>query len=177
DLGHKTRKDSIVNKIDVDQVSEPRFPTHLCLKAASLIIVAIVSFALGVEHEKIASRNSNYTISNSERKITQISKETPLNKEEAQKPVMAADNSARANSKESSASSEGYIIQVATYKKDSSYIKQETLKLKQKGYVPFFIASGNYMQLCAGKFSSKKIANEHLKKLEQTYKGCYIRKI
>ncbi|MDD5355044.1 MAG: SPOR domain-containing protein [Candidatus Omnitrophica bacterium] len=177
DSGRRVKRSPIAERGETEQPSEPKFPTQLCIKIASFLIIAIISFGLGVEHGKIISINFNSVRSISKEKITQLPRENIARKEEIQKPAIAKDAANREIVKEKTISSNEYIIQVATYKKDSSYINKESSRLKQKGYTPVLIPSDNYTQLCAGKFPNKKIATEHLKKLEQTYKDCFIRKI
>ena len=74
-------------------------------------------------------------------------------------------------------STSNYVIQLATYKKNSSFVTKETSKLQQKGYKVITISSGDYTLLCAGNFVNKQNAQIQLDKLKKTYKGCFIRKI
>ena len=163
ELGHKSRRDSSGYAEISEKTPQVKFPTQLCVKIAYIVIIAVISFALGVEHGKTTAKSNNSARFVAEKKVIQAPQ---AEKEEIQKPVAVKPTTI-----------EGYIIQVATYKKDSSFIDKEASKLKQKGYTPVIIPSKEWAQLCAGKFASKKIADEHLKKLEQTYKGCFVRKI
>lgn len=70
-----------------------------------------------------------------------------------------------------------YTIQLATYKKNSPHIKEEVSKLKQKGYVPFMMESGEYLVVYTGEFIDKIEAQTQLNKLKRTYKDCLIKKI
>jgi len=176
ELGQKIKKGIRANRNSPPNSTESKFPTQSCIKVASSIIIIIMSFALGVEHGKSISQkqiSSRFLVDSKKQTITNeinlgdnkipltpiVSKE--LEKKESNDKIIACE----------------YIIQVATYKKNSSYVKKETTKLQQKGYNTLIITKGNFMEVCTGKFANKKIAKKYLKKLRQTYKDCFIRKI
>jgi len=177
DSVRRAKRNPVAETEGTEQPIDSKFPTHLCIKIASFLIIAITSFGLGVEHGKTISVANKTIRSISKEEITHLPSKNIAQKEKINQPTVAIDASNQKIVKQKTGSSNEYIIQVATYKKDSSYINKESSKLKQKGYTPVLIPSDDYTQLCAGKFPNKKIATEHLKKLEQTYKDCFIRKI
>ena len=177
DLGQKAKKDYSQDRAEVEKLTQTKFPTQLCAKVAVLLIMVIVSFALGVEHGKSIARSNGYAKNIAENKIAPAAKINPEKKQNIQQQAITNENIAKEKINQNSITSDEYTVQVATYKKDSSYVEKGVSKLKQQGYVVVLIPSDEWMQLCAGKFSNKKIALEHKKKLEQTYKGCLVRKI
>lgn len=70
----------------------------------------------------------------------------------------------------------GYVIQVATYKKDP-YAEKEALNLKKKGFSSFTKKSGDFIVVYVGSFQSKDEAQISLKKLKKHYSDCFIRKL
>lgn len=70
----------------------------------------------------------------------------------------------------------GYIIQVATYKKDIS-AKKEAMNLKKKGYQSFTKRVGDFVIVYVGNFQSKDEAKISLKRLKNYYSDCFIRKL
>jgi ABC-type dipeptide/oligopeptide/nickel transport system permease component len=177
DLGQKVKKGYSQDRAEVEKLAQAKFPAQLCVKIAAFLIMIVVSFALGVEHGKSIARINGSVKNIAENKITPFIKANPAKKQNTQQQTITNENIAKEKINQNPITSDEYTVQVATYKKDSSYVDKGVSKLKQQGYVAVLIPSDEWMQLCAGKFSSKKIANEHKKKLEQTYKGCLVRKI
>jgi len=70
----------------------------------------------------------------------------------------------------------GYIIQVATYKKDP-YAEKEMINLKKKGFSSFTRKNGDFVVVYVGNFQSKDDALTSLKKLKKRYSDCFIRKL
>ncbi|MDD5352286.1 MAG: SPOR domain-containing protein [Candidatus Omnitrophica bacterium] len=178
-LGTKAKREPFSPRETSEQTTTLKFPTQLCIKIACLMILLIISFALGIERGKILAKNQVMPRLIVTTKTQETTKETAIKREEVVKqPVLnpPVENTAK-KVKDGNLMSSNYIIQVATYKKNSSFIKKEASKLQQKGYNTVLIGSGEYMQVCAGKFTNKKDATEHLNKLKQTYKDCFIRKI
>ena len=174
--GSKTKKGLKVHRETSDNFPVHRFPTQLCVKVACSIILLIMSFALGVERGKVISKRQISSRFLADGKTQEITKEFNVKNNKLKRPPVAIKELENKEKSDKIIASE-YIVQVATYKKNSSYVKRETAKLQKSGYKTLTITSGKYMQVCAGKFANKKIANKHLNKLKQIYKDCFIRKI
>lgn len=161
-----------------DKIPEFKFPTQLCIKAACLLIITIVSFGLGVERGKVVSKKKVSTRFLAAKKTPAIIKEISLKEEKIQKPTQK-NKKLEKKEKTDRIQTSSYIIQVASYKKNSSYIDRELAKLKKNGYKTITISSssGEYMGICAGKYRNKKEAQKYLRSLQRTYKDCFIRKI
>lgn len=174
------------------QISPTRskFPTQFCALVACSIIIIIVTFALGIERGKVIGNviaekkiSSNYllaSVENKEKQISDISDEISIKDSETQKAsIKASIVNKQPEKKEKNVRLENarYIIQIVTYKKDSSYIKKEISKLQQKGYKTFIVSRGDYRIICTGEFNEKKTALIELEKLKNTYKDCFIKKI
>ncbi len=186
-LDQKNKKMGRADSSLSEKSLEPKFPTQLCIKAASLVIVIIMSFALGIERGKVISRNRipNSLIATDKpqnisqdiaQEVSLTTKEIVIKNDEIKKTPVAT-KKLQKQEKDDSLRASKYVIQVVTYKKDSSYIEKEIAKLKLDGYSTMVIPSGNWIQICAGKFADEKDAQTHLRKLKQTYKDCKIRKI
>ncbi len=174
--GPRNKKESKVQKETLDKVSDFKFPAQFCIKAACLIIVILISFAFGVERGKVISKKNVTTRVLAESKPPTITKQIVPKQEEIQK-LPVENKKLEKEKKDDRLTSPGYIIQVASYKKNSSYIDREVTKLQKDGYDTVTVSSGSYMGICAGKFKNKTEAQKHLKQLQRTYKDCFIRKI
>ncbi|MFC1645612.1 SPOR domain-containing protein [Candidatus Omnitrophota bacterium] len=173
---HRIKKGPRPHSDTLEKVADFKFPAQLCIKLACIIIVVIISFALGVERGKILSKKKVSTRVLADREPAKINKEVATKNDKIQKVPL--DNKKLEKKEESDKiQHSGYIIQVASYKKNSSYIDREIAKLKRNGYDTITISGNKYMGICAGKFSNKKEAQKYLKQLQRTYKDCFIRKI
>jgi len=168
--------------------SERKIPTRIVLMSASVLLIAIISFALGVERGKTISKTTATTrhlaqgepISSIQKTIEQkkeIVAPTSPQKQLTQSPAPRIQKQKTKASANTGTLERGYFVQVATYRKNSSFVKKEVDKLEKKGYNALIIPSGKYAQVCAGVFSTKRDAQRHLEKLKQKYKDCFIRKI
>ncbi|MBL7196886.1 MAG: SPOR domain-containing protein [Candidatus Omnitrophica bacterium] len=174
--GPRVKKEIKTHRDISGKTSEFKFPTQLYIKFACLIIVIIMSFALGVERGKIISRKEISTRFQADSKSPEITKNIATKDEKIQKQPV--DNKKLEKKvKDEKIQTSGYIIQVASYKKNSSYIEKEITKLQRNGYDTLTISGGEYMGICAGKFTNKKEAQKHQKELQRTYKDCFIRKL
>jgi len=176
--GHKAKKEASRDKLVPENIVDFKFPTKACIQAACLIIAIIISFALGVEKGKKVSKENVSTrfLAESTLPSQEIQKEIPVKKEEIiETPV--ENKKIEKEKKSDTIMTSGYIIQVASYKKNSSYIQKEVEKLQSNGYKTITVAGGDYMGICAGMFSDREEAQKHLKELQRTYKDCFIRKI
>lgn len=180
---YKSKKTKNIYSGTVDDAPEFKFPTQLCIKAACLLIVVLVSFALGVERGKLISKKKISTRVLAEGKAQEIVKEIVI-KEEVKKPETtiqkakppAKDKKLEKKEKDDKIITSGYMIQVASYKKNSSFIEKEITNLQKSGYNTHTVSGNNYMGICA-KFNNKGEAQKHLKILQKTYKDCFIKKI
>jgi len=172
--------------------SSQKIHTKTYLAIVGITLLMISSYALGIEKGKRiakqtfadASRNlvkenqqDNVSKPQDQQHITQQQKDLkveqpkiPVIKNETKKETTTTQPLLENNFK-------GYIIQVATYKKDSSYSQREISALEKRGYKIHLIPSGEYLQVCAGTFNTKEDAMSHMKELKKIYKDCYIRKI
>ena len=173
---HKAKKE-INNENSISgKILDFKFPTKICIQAACVVIVIIISFALGVEKGKKISRLDSSPRYIAENKQIEPNEATSLAKQEA---IEAPAENKKLEKKEKSDTliTSGYIIQVASYKKNSLYIQKEVEKLENSGYKTMTVAGNEYMGICAGMFSDKQEAQKHLKELQRIYKDCFIRKI
>ena len=67
-----------------------------------------------------------------------------------------------------------YTVQVVTYRTPSR-AKKEMDVLQNKGYEPFLIPSGEYYQVCVGKYQTRKDATMMLAVLKKRYDDAFIR--
>ncbi|MFH1622422.1 MAG: SPOR domain-containing protein [Candidatus Omnitrophota bacterium] len=172
----KAKKETNKDRYVSENIVNLQFPTKICIQAACLIIAIIISFALGVEKGKKISKMDFSTRYLAESKPKKITKEISVKKQEViETPV--ENKKLEKKEKNDTLLTSGYIIQVASYKKNSSYIQKEVEKLKSNGYKTMTVAGGDYMGICAGMFSDKQEAQKHLKELQRTYKDCFIKKI
>lgn len=68
-----------------------------------------------------------------------------------------------------------YTIQLVTHVNEN-VAKKDMLTLKNKGYKPFVIPSGKYIQVCVGSYPEKEGAIQSLKKFKNMYGDCFVRK-
>ncbi|MFC1709426.1 SPOR domain-containing protein [Candidatus Omnitrophota bacterium] len=161
-----------------DKTPDFEIPAHLYIKSACILIIIVVSFAIGVERGKVVSQKKVSTRFLAEKHSPAIIKEIKVGDGSLVK-TLPENKKLEKKEKTDTIKTSGYSIQVASYKKDSSYINKEISKLRKDGYKTITIssASSNYMGICAGKYINKKEAQKHLKQLQRTYKDCFIRKI
>ena len=180
---YKAKKPKNTYSGAVDDAPEFKFPTQLCVRAACLLIVVLVSFALGVERGKLLTKKKISTRVLAEGKSEEIIKEIVI-KEEVEKTEVkvqkeeppVADKKLEIEEKDDTIVTSGYMIQVASYKKNSSFIDRELANLEKSGYNTHTVSGNNYMGICA-RFNDKREAQKHLKILQKTYKDCFIKKI
>ncbi|MBC8436526.1 MAG: SPOR domain-containing protein, partial [Candidatus Omnitrophica bacterium] len=67
-------------------------------------------------------------------------------------------------------------IQLASYKA-RKFADKEAEVLKKKGLTAFVLYKGDYVILCAGKFSDKEEARNSMSQLKTRYKDCYLRRL
>lgn len=93
-------------------------------------------------------------------------------------PVSAAATAVKPDpaAQPSSATVQGYTIQIASYAGKTS-AQREMDTLKKQGLLPVIKSSGNYTVLCVGNFPDKATAKSLLTQLKKKYRDCYIRRL
>lgn len=80
------------------------------------------------------------------------------------------------NPKKDNKDVEKYIIQVATYLKESTANK-EVKKLESSGYPTFASRKGKFIVVFVGEFNDKQKAEEKMKSLKKKYNDCILRRL
>jgi len=98
-------------------------------------------------------------------------------KEKKSQESETGDGQAEAKEKEPIAS-KPYTIQVVAFKRKDN-AEDEAGKLKGEGYDTFTLPSksGQWIQVCVGRFVSKKESEGMLEELSKRYPGSYVRKV
>lgn len=189
--GHKTKRNKGVIISSAAALERNKFPTQICVIASCVIIVSIAIFALGIERGKqiakneetsprIKTQNDRFAAQKRPSKTVQAKKPSSIKRPsktiQTKKPSSANKKLVK-KGKSAKLPASQFVIQVATYKKNSSYIQKEVAKLEKKGYRALVKTSGDYMIIFAGNFRNKKKANEQLRILKKTYKDCFIKRI
>lgn len=194
---YKIRKGSEIPTRAHDVLQKTKFPTQACVILACALIIIIVIFTTGIERGKRIAKNQTAApqvaalAPDAQRAVavrTAIPSPQPAPERSAipqSQPIAQAikvtrpppDKKLEKEEKNVTLSSSRYAIQVATYKKDSSYIQKEIAKLKQKGFATSVKTSGDYKIIFAGNFKNAKEAHEQVKLLKKTYKDCFVTKI
>ena len=94
---------------------------------------------------------------------------------EKEPPPQPIEVSKKIPTKASSGKAGNYTIQLVTHVNEN-VAKKEMLSLKNKGYKPFVIPSGKYIQVCVGSYPEKEDAIQSLKKFKNMYGDCFVRK-
>ncbi|NQT96081.1 MAG: SPOR domain-containing protein [Candidatus Omnitrophica bacterium] len=137
---------------------------HIVIVAITVIIVAVVSFSIGVEkgkarHEDIGSAGIRVVKS----KASIETKVPPAETEALEEPKP-----------EPAETKPIYTVQVASYKQIED-ARKEAEVLEGKGYKSDVLVKGIYYIVCAGEFSTRDKAKTLERKLKAVYKDCYIR--
>jgi len=128
-----------------------------------IAVSCMISFSLGVKRgRKLSVPKSSVSFDLAEKKI-EIQKNPELNQQQKQ-PVITNDDA------------QGYTVQLASYKA-KKFADREAEVLKKKGLMPLVLYKGDYVILCAGKFSDKEEARGSMAKLKKEYKDCYLRRL
>jgi hypothetical protein len=162
-----------------------------------IIMIMVLSFSWGVERGKkiVARKNINPPMVAATAEIGPghdiITPESlavsspqvlsqPVEVKSEQDPVVSPDN-AVAISTEIASSEKSvdnvYTVQVASFKKGSTYAEKEAINLKDKGYEILVIPKGKYSIVCVGKFALEDQANVFSQKLKKQYKDCLVRRL
>lgn len=146
---------------------------RLLIISVFLLILFVVIYVLGIKKgEQIAVSRLDKAI-REERVLSDTHKYEAINDTTNVEVSFAEQKDAI--KKDQQFQEKGYIIQVASYKKDR-FLERENKYLKTQGYEPLVKKKGKYFVLYVGPFKSLKEAKLELKKLKQRYKDCYIRR-
>ncbi len=115
--------------------------------------------------------------SNAATRLASSDSESPSKEAKMEKPKgeKAVEVSKKVPTKASSGKGGNYTIQLVTHINDK-VAKKEFLALGNKGYKPFIIQSGKYIQICVGSYPDKDNASQSLKKFKTLYGDCFVRK-
>jgi len=150
------------------------------------IIIAVVSFSLGVEkgkritRQKIAPGSNQLMAQKPQKAVTAPATPraaAPDNQQPAANTLLANKSGSPLQIKEvktvTPQAPGRYTIQVASFKNRAS-AENESRSLKKKGYSTIVIAKGNYAVLCVGGFKDKESAKKVLSELKKRYQDCFI---
>lgn len=189
---YKARKGKEADTLASDVLQKTKFPTQACVILSCALIVIIVVFVTGIERGKRIARNqkaaphiaipdnqrATQSIALSDNQFAvQTTNVKTIEKATGERQALPSDKKLEKEEKDATLPSSQYVIQVATYKKDSSFIQKEIAKLKQKGFKTLVKVSGDYKIIFAGNFKNAKEAHEQVKILKKTYKDCFVTKI
>jgi hypothetical protein len=124
------------------------------LLTIGMLLMAIISFSLGVEKGRSSS-----LLKNSPRldiAVATVPQEVPAKIQETNK--------------------EPYIIQLASYKSRAS-AEREAEQLKKRGFSSMVLSRGDYSVLCVGGFVTKEKAQLIISKLKVRFRDCYVRRL
>lgn len=139
----------------------------------AIAISCIISFSLGVKKGKqlsVSNKRVSFDLAEQKSATPPVVVTAAAEKIEENKPQRQEKAPPRENYRE------GYTIQLASYKA-KKFADREAEALNKKGVSAFIIYKGDYVVLCAGKFSDKEQARDSMKKLKIRYKDCYLRRL
>ncbi len=136
------------------------------------IVIAVVSFSLGVEkgkHIALQASAAKFDLASNipaagQKQEVRITKNKPI----ITNPVQVQGISA--------GKSENYTIQLASFQ-NKSLAQKEAGALKKTGLAPLVISKGSYSVLCVGSFNSKETARALLSQLKKKYQDSFIRRL
>ncbi|MGE5279243.1 MAG: SPOR domain-containing protein [Deltaproteobacteria bacterium] len=148
-----------------------------------VVMLLVVSFALGVERGKLIARNSVPPAPAAWEKPAAPAAETEIRVsstqpvKEIQEPAAAAAPQAPAPPAQQEGPAAGnYVIQVASLKTEEAAARLAQT-LSKEGWPSFTKASGDYVVVLAGSFSKKEEAQNRIGELKKTYTDCFIKQI
>ncbi len=145
-----------------------------------MAIVSIISFGLGVEKGK---RTASVKFSPRQDMATRIQL-LPIApagkpKPEVLRPVVTLPQEsveAKEKSTPQFLETQGYVIQLASYK-ERNLADKEAETLKKKGFNPLVLKKGDYTVLYVGHFANKELASSMLSELRKRYADCIVRRL
>lgn len=170
---------------------------NLIIASIALLLLLVLSFAVGVERGKSIVRLEHRTIEVPQRK-TSVAAAHPERPKASTIPVTSSTSSpapvqeikkspvlvpetlpvleVAAKQPEAVPMHGVYTVQVASFKQEK-YARQEAMNLKQKGYDIAVVAKGKHSIVCVGKFAQKQEAVAMSSKLRKYYKDCVVRNL
>lgn len=162
------------------------------------IITGIISFSLGVEKGKrLTVLKINSYIDMSGKMLPSISESNRGTRQRLDVPVIEKvgktqtlvsnriatpikdtqpKEAALSNQQEVKGVTQGYTIQVATYR-TKTHAQKEAEVLRKRGLSSSVLSKSNFSVVCVGNFSNQKAAEPLLSKLKKQYQDCYIRRL
>jgi len=149
---------------------------HLIFVLIALIIIAVISFSLGVERGKAVAHKSAY-LQKKTVKQEVLPAPKPL-KEEASSSLAQAEKTLpdKDDLKKEELREPVYTVRVASYLK-KGLADKNVERLEKKGLKAFVVASGKYFIVCVGRFNNKKKASLEEKRLRKQYSDCYVKRM
>jgi cell division septation protein DedD len=137
----------------------------------------VLVYALGVERGKATARSE---VKRTARAPLQSTKVMPKEAKAAVQQPAAQQVAVEQPSvrQPATAAQEGkpYTILVDKFRQKPP-ANEELWKLKGEGYNAFLVETGDYLELCIGKYASFADASRLQKNLSARYKKCYIKKL
>ena len=136
-----------------------------------IIMLLVVSFALGVEKGKTISAAKETTAV----PVQAVQQRTAATNVTVQRTAVT-NTTVRPVVQVKSAADNGkpYMVVAASYLKEPSAI-QEVNRLKGNGLEAFVYRSGPYYLVCVGSFTNRESAQKILNKVRQTHRDAYVR--
>ncbi len=156
------------------------------LTAIAFIVIAIISFSLGVEKgKKVQPANSGthldlaLKVQAAEIKTTPIAVTArPQSQAAPSKPPVqpALERQSAPPQQKNGSAGNYYTIQLASYQNRTS-AQREAEALKKRGLTPTIVSKGKYSVLYVGNFPNRKAAESLLVELKKRYRDCLIRRL
>jgi hypothetical protein len=155
---------------------------NLVLSSIAFIMLLVVFFSLGVEKgKKVAQRDAATAADIISRPIVEkVSVEEEASETLAPETGESEPEIAKIKDSAEVAEAEGYVkpytLQVIAFKQKSK-ADREVERLKKEGYDASIITSGDWLQVCVGKYADKVEAKGDIDSLKKKYPTCYFRRI
>ena len=157
------------------RIAQKKKSSHIYLSIENVVFITIValmalviSFALGVEKGKRHATTVTEEIKPAPRPIPQAAPEPEPKREVPAAPAAAVQEIA----KEPTVM---YVVQLISYK-EKRKAEKEIRALSGKCIEAIIVPSGEWFQVCAGRYESFDEADKSKKEFEKTYRGCFVRK-
>ena len=176
---HPFRKDAAFGK----KITLKFSYENIILLSIGIIMLIVIFFSLGVEKgKKIAMRDKNIRFAEQAPEPAVKRGEAIIKKDEdavvaAEKAVApVAESYKEAEEAVREAPSKPYTIQVIAFKNEKNAV-QEVERLKKSGYKAFIAPSGEWAQVCVGRYENREASKEDFTALKEKYPGCYFRRV
>ncbi len=141
--------------------------------AIGMILLLVVSFALGVERGKAISQKAS-EVSTAIAQAAIPAPAQPVQGQPAEPKVQLAAAETRPAAVKMQPPAKTYTIVAAAFSKEASAVK-ESDRLKSLGLEPFVYYSKPYYLVCAGSFPDKDSAQKDLGKVRKKYRDAYVK--